>query len=66
MSEANLDEGTGVILKMKAYEEVVDFFASGMSPSALIAFRPSDAVRERVADLIARGKCGEGTSEEKD
>jgi hypothetical protein len=53
------------MLETKAYEEIVDFLA-GMSPSALIAFRPSEAVQERVAELIAREKRGEITSEEKD
>lgn len=53
------------MLETKAYEEIVDFLA-GMNPSALIAFRPSEAVQERVAELVAREKSGEITSEEKD
>jgi hypothetical protein len=53
------------MLETKAYEEIVDFLA-GMSPSALIAFRPSEAVQARVVDLIVREKRGEITSEEKD
>jgi hypothetical protein len=53
------------MLETKAYEEILDFLA-GMSPSALTAFQPSEAVRQRVADLIAREKRGEMTPEEQD
>ena len=52
---------------LKAYEEVVDFIASGTSPDAVAAFKPSDAVRERVGDLLyfekTRGLTYEETSE---
>ena len=41
---------------MRAYEEVIEFIAAGTSPDSLINFQPSDASRERVADLIHRGK----------
>ena len=41
---------------VKAYEEVVDFIAAGTSPGSVIAFRPSAAVKERVAYLIDREK----------
>ena len=37
----------------RAYEEVVDFIAAE-SPSKVIAFRPSEATRARVAELLAR------------
>ena len=40
----------------KAYEEVIEFIAAGTSPSSVITFRPSDAVKERVVDLICREK----------
>ena len=40
----------------KAYEEVIEFIAAGTSPSSVIAFQPSAAVKERVADLIYREK----------
>jgi hypothetical protein len=46
---------------VKAYEEIVDFIAAGTSPDNLIAFRPSDETRQRVADLIEREKI-EGLS----
>jgi hypothetical protein len=41
---------------MRAYEEVIEFIAAGTSPDSLISFQPSDASRERVADLIHREK----------
>lgn len=41
---------------MRAYEELVDFIAAGTNPESLIAFRPSENVQFRVADLIEREK----------
>ena len=41
---------------VRAYEEVIEFIAAGTKPSSLIAFHPSDTVKERVADLIHREK----------
>jgi hypothetical protein len=45
----------------RAYEEITDWLASGFSPADLVAYRPSEQVRERVADLIRRSK-NEGIS----
>ena len=39
---------------VKAYEEVIEFIAAGTSPGGVIAFRPSEAARRRVADLLQR------------
>jgi hypothetical protein len=39
-----------------AYEEFVDFIAAGTTPEGVIAFRPSEAAKARVADLIRREK----------
>jgi hypothetical protein len=47
----------------KAYEEVIDFIASGR-PETVVAFRPSEEARARVADLIAREKMGTLTADE--
>lgn len=47
-----------------AYEEIIDFIASGTTPSTIIAFQPSEAARERVADLIHREKTAGLTEEE--
>ena len=41
---------------MKAYEEVIEFIAAGTTPSGVVSFQPSEAVKERVADLIHRDK----------
>lgn len=40
----------------RAYEEVIDFIAGGVSPGNLVAFRPSEEARRRVAYLIEREK----------
>lgn len=47
-----------------AYEEIIDFIAGGTTPSSIIAFRPSEATRERVTDLIHREKTVGLTEEE--
>lgn len=46
---------------MLAYEEVVDFIAAGSSPGSVVAFRPSETTRHRVAELLRREKA-EGLS----
>ena len=50
---------------MRAYEEVIEFIAAGTSPKNVIAFRPSEEVKERVADLIYREKNFELSPDEK-
>ncbi|MDQ2798208.1 MAG: hypothetical protein M3Y13_01020 [Armatimonadota bacterium] len=49
----------------KAYEEVIDFIAGGNTPEAVVAFRPSEAARARVADLLMREKSEGLNAEEK-
>jgi hypothetical protein len=39
----------------RAYDEVIEFIAA-CSPENVIAFRPSEAAKARVADLIFREK----------
>jgi hypothetical protein len=46
----------------KVYDEVIEFIASS-SPQNVIAFRPSEESKARVADLIFREKV-EGLSED--
>ena len=48
----------------RVYEEIVDFIAAGATSEAVAAFRPSDEVRARVADLIEREKVGTLSAEE--
>jgi len=50
---------------MKAYEEVIDFIASGPSPGAIVSFRPSSEASERVATLVEREKTTGLSPEEK-
>jgi hypothetical protein len=48
----------------RAYEEVVDFIAAGSTPQKLIAFRPSEATKQHVAELVAREKTSGLTPDE--
>jgi len=47
-----------------AYEEFVDFIASGTTPQGVIDFRPSDKTKARVAELIHRQKTASLTEDE--
>ena len=40
----------------RAYEEIIDFIAAGTSPRDVVAFKPSEVAKARVADLIYREK----------
>jgi hypothetical protein len=48
----------------RAYEEITDWLAGGFSPADLVAYRPSEQVRERVAGLIQQSKTSELTHTE--
>jgi len=50
----------------KAYEEIVEFIAGGTSPDSVAAFKPSDAARQRVADLIELKKTSALSDDEAD
>lgn len=39
-----------------AYDEAIDFLASGITPESLVAFQTSPEARERFESLIAREK----------
>lgn len=41
---------------MKAYDELIDFIATGTSPETLLLFKPSAASQERVRELVHREK----------
>jgi hypothetical protein len=49
---------------MKAYEEIVEFIASGTTPGNVASFRPSETTKERIADLIQREKRSEISPDE--
>lgn len=51
------------MIEHRAYEEFIDFIAAGPSSEHVATFRPSEATRRRVFDLVAREK-GEGLSPE--
>lgn len=42
----------------RLYEEVLDFIASGVTPAAVIGFRPSSHVQQRVAELVEQSEDG--------
>ena len=46
------------------YLELVNFIAGGSTPEAVIAFRPSDSVQNRVRELIARKQDGTTSPDE--
>ena len=48
----------------KVYDEVIEFIASS-SPENVIAFRPSEDAKARVADLIFREKTEGLSADEK-
>lgn len=48
----------------KVYEEVIDFIAT-TNPNKVLAFRPSEATKQRVSDLIYREKTTGLSPEEK-
>ncbi len=51
--------------KAQACEEVIDFIAGGNTPEAVAAFKPSEAARARVTELLAREKAEGLNAEEK-
>ena len=48
----------------RAYEETIEFLAAGTSPREIADYRPSEAARSRVAELVAREKTTGLTSDE--
>lgn len=50
---------------VKAYEEVIEFIAAGTSPGSVIAFRPSETAKSRVADLLHKEKTSDLSQDEK-
>lgn len=51
---------------MRAYDEVVSFFARGPSPDEIAAFRLSDATVECVRELLRKNSEGTLTADETD
>ena len=42
----------------KAYDELVDFIASGGTPASVVDFQPSAETKYRVTELIRKEKVG--------
>ncbi len=49
----------------KAYDEIINFIATGTTPASVVSFKASDETRDRVAELIHREKTSGLTPEEK-
>jgi len=49
----------------KAHEEIIAFIAAEVNPTHLVAFQPSDAVKNRIADLIFQEKTSGVSDEER-
>lgn len=47
---------TAALPARRAYADVIDFVAGGSTPAAVVAFRPSEESRQRVAKLITKEK----------
>jgi hypothetical protein len=41
-----------------AYDELIDFLAAGTTPASLVAFEPSNRVKDQIADLVRKQKAG--------
>ncbi|WP_165940133.1 hypothetical protein [Dyadobacter psychrotolerans] len=50
---------------MKAYDELIDFLASGTTPERVLLFKPSTESSLRVRELIGKEKSGELNEEER-
>jgi hypothetical protein len=48
-----------------AYDEIIDFIASGTSPDKVIAFRPSEKMQSQVSALLFKEKNSTLTPTEK-
>jgi hypothetical protein len=49
----------------KSYGEIIDFIARGTTPESVVAFRPSEALQQRVALLTERSDEGLLSPEER-
>lgn len=49
---------------MKAYEEIIEFIASGPSSNHVVTFQPSEKTREHVRNLIQKEKNAGLSTEE--
>lgn len=40
----------------KVYDEIIEFIAAGTTPQSVIDFKLSDAIKDRLEDLVYRAK----------
>jgi hypothetical protein len=50
---------------VRAYDEVIDFIASGTTPQNVIDFHPSERTQDRVDELLLKSKNGEISASER-
>jgi hypothetical protein len=48
-----------------AYDEIIDFIATGTTPEKVISFRPSEKMQSRVSALLFKEKNATLTADEK-
>lgn len=53
------------MVQSTAYDEIIDFIASGTSPEKVIAFRPSEKMQAHVSMLLFKEKNSTLTQTEK-
>ena len=49
---------------IRAYEEIVEFIAAGITPATVASFEPSERTKDHVAELIHKEKTTGLTTEE--
>lgn len=52
------------IFQPKAYDDIVNLFASGSSPEIIVNFKPSPESQQRVSELLCKSKANSLTKEE--
>ena len=53
------------MIRSTAYDEIIDFIATGTSPDKVIAFRPSEKMQSKVSALLFKEKNSSLTPDEK-
>jgi hypothetical protein len=53
-----------MVVALPVYQEIVEFIAAGTTPSSVAAYRPSEAAKMRVEELIGREKSDGLSTEE--
>ncbi|HLY26670.1 MAG TPA: hypothetical protein VKQ72_10045 [Aggregatilineales bacterium] len=52
------------IVRLSAYEEVLEFLTSTPTPQQIIAFRPSEMTQARISTLLEANRNGQLTPQE--